>query len=137
MPAEPMRIGPLLEKYPDMIDPLFLYYGSNKLFHIPEKGYIDFSSQGIWSVAGVKSLTYNEYLDIQISSLNKTRKWLEKCYYNTPVWFYGQIDKVGRNYVCFKNMYVCGIYQEGDVFYGREEYVWMDRYGFEALRNGD
>ena len=31
MPAEPMRIGPLLEKYPDMIDPLFLYYGSNKL----------------------------------------------------------------------------------------------------------
>ena len=25
-----MRIGPLLEKYPDMIDPLFLYYGSNK-----------------------------------------------------------------------------------------------------------
>ena len=30
MPAEPMRIGPLLEKYPDMIDPLFLYYGSNK-----------------------------------------------------------------------------------------------------------
>lgn len=26
-----MRIGPLLGKYPDMIDPLFLYYGSNKL----------------------------------------------------------------------------------------------------------
>ena len=25
-----MRIGSLLEKYPDMIDPLFLYYGSNK-----------------------------------------------------------------------------------------------------------
>lgn len=100
-------------------------------------GIIQFSPEGMKEVVGAEKLTYDEYLEIQFNSLHKQRSSFEQCYFETPVEFKGQIEKITQKHICFKRIYVCGMRSDGICFDGKEDHVWMDVKGFEALKVGD
>ena len=89
-------------------------------------------------VVGGENLTYNDYLDIMKESGNKTRKYFELCYYDSFYnHFKGQIEKKSKGRICFKRIFVSGMYGDGFCFEGREDHVWMEDKGFEPYAVGD
>lgn len=102
-----------------------------------EGGVINFNPDSLSEVVGAEKMTYDEYLDVQISSLGKTRSYFELCLLNHVIEFKGQIERINKGNVCFKRIYISGMYPDGTMFDGREVHVWMDRKGFEDLRVGD
>lgn len=102
-----------------------------------EGGVINFNPDSLSEVVGAEKMTYDEYLDVQISSLGKTRSYFELCLFNHVIEFKGQIERINKGNVCFKRIYISGMYPDGTMFDGREDHVWMDRKGFEDLRVGD
>lgn len=102
-----------------------------------EHGPINFNPNRLSDVVGAEKMTYDEYLDVQIASLGKTRTYFECCFYNCVLEFKGQIEKINKSRVCFKRIFVTGMCLDGEVFCGREEHVWMDKNGFESLHIGD
>lgn len=89
-------------------------------------------------VVGGENLTYDEYLDIIKESGCKTRHYFELCYYDSFLNdFKGQIEKRSKRKICFKRIFVSGMYSDGLCFYGREDHVWMDDKGFEQYEVGD
>lgn len=113
------------------------YYGDN-IIVAAEKGPIDFSPKRMKDVVSSKPITYDEYLDIQIQSWGKSRSWLEMCYYNLPSEFKGKIETKGNGKICFKKIFVTGMYPDDCSFFdGKEEHVWMDAKGFEKFHIGD
>lgn len=102
-----------------------------------EFGNIDFSLNGKVDIVGSEKLSYDDYLDIQIQSYGKQRSWFAMCYYNIPCEFMGCIEKKTKKNICFKRIYVSGMYPDGDCFEGKEDHVWMDIQGLEDFKVGD
>lgn len=65
-------------------------------------------------INGGGKLTYDDYIDIQIRSPGKQRTWFKMCYYNIPCNFMGCIEKKAKKNICFKRIYVNGMYPDGD-----------------------
>ena len=40
-------------------------------------------------------------------------------------------------HVCFKRIFISGMYTDGRMFDGKEDHVWMDKSGFEEYAVGD
>lgn len=77
-------------------------------------GIIPFDPDMMKDVVGGEKLTYDEYLEIMKASGNKTRQYFELCYYGGVLSnFKGQIEKKSKGMVCFKRIYVSGIYSDG------------------------
>lgn len=45
------------------------------------------------------------------------------CYHETPLEFAGEVEKINKDNICFKRIYVCGMYREGECFDGKEDHV--------------
>lgn len=102
-----------------------------------EGGVVCFDPDGLKEIVGAEDMTYDEYLDTQIRSLGKCRSYFEACYFNFPMSFQGQIEKLTKDYVCFKRILVSGMFPDGDIFDGKEDHVWMSKSGFELFEVGD
>ena len=59
------------------------------------------------------------------------------CYYYIPLEFKGEIERITRKAVCFKRIYVLGMYPDGMCFDGKEDHVWIDKHGIEGYCVGD
>lgn len=113
------------------------YYG-RKCSVQTEWGMIDFDPDEIRKVEGGEKLSYEEYLDIMKGSGRKIRRYFELCYYNCcGCDFKGQIEKKSKGNICFKRIFVSGMYGDGTCFYGKEDHVWMSENGFERYQGGD
>ena len=88
-------------------------------------------------VVGAEKMTYDEYLDVQIASLGKLRREFVNLYFNIPMGFKGEIEKVNKDKVCFKRIFTLGMFFDGGMFDGKEDHVWMDKKGFEKFKVGD
>lgn len=130
------KAAPLLEKYPNMEGYIVCNYEEN-IIAMTEGGDVNFNPQSLIDLVGGEKLSYNDYIDIQIQSFGKQRGWFKTCYYEMPAEFKGQIDRVTKNTVCFKRIFVTGMYSDGTFFDGKEDHVWMDRSGFEEYAVGD
>jgi len=129
----------LIQKYQDNEDMKALLIGhyGDDIMVMSEFGNIDFSLNGKVDIVGGKKLSYDDYLDIQIQSYGKQRSWFAMCYYSIPCEFMGCIEKKTKKNICFKRIYVSGMYPDGDCFEGKEDHVWMDIQGFEDFKVGD
>lgn len=101
-----------------------------------EGGVIFFNPDSQKDVVGAEKISYDEYIDIQLASLGKTRTDFLNLYMNIPLEFKGQIEKINRDRVCFKRIFVCGMFPDGTTFDGREDHVWMEKKGFEKYQVG-
>lgn len=100
-------------------------------------GIIDYDPDKMKDVVGGEKLTYDEYIAIQKQSLGKLRGSFQLCYYTHPMGFKGQIDRCTDSKICFKRIYVDGMYPDGLCFEGKEDHVWMELKGFEQFKPGD
>lgn len=135
-----IRAATLIKKYQDNADikELLLGHYGDDILVLSEFGNIDFSLNGKAGVVGGERLTYDDYLDIQIQSSGKQRSWFAMCYYNLPSEFMGCIERKTKKNICFKKIYVSGMYLDDcDFFTGKEDHVWMDIRGFEDFKTGD
>ena len=115
------------------------YYGSKTGLKV-YGGIIDFDPDKQKDVVGGEKITYDEYLDLQMEaceSKGKARWNFAMCYYNIPLKFMGQIERIREKAVCFKRIYVSGMYFDGTCFDGKEEHVWIDKHGLEQYAVGD
>ena len=112
------------------------YYGQKTVVWT-EWGAINFNPESLKKVVGGKRLSYDEYLDLQKNSNGKARHYFRLCFHTVPLGFKGQIEKCTKDRVCFKRIYVDGMYPDGACFEGKEDHVWMEREGFEKYREGD
>lgn len=104
---------------------------------LSEYGSIDFSPSTLKDIVGGEKLSYNDYLYIQFCSAGKQRTWFKTCYYNIPIEFRGKIERFTKKAVCFKAIYVSGMYPDGTMFNGKEEHVWIDSIYFKDYEVGD
>lgn len=112
------------------------HYGAKVTVSL-EGGVVLFDPDSQKKVVGAESMTYDEYLDLQIASLGKMRCDFMNLYFNIPLGFKGEIQKINREHVCFKRIFTSGMFFDGGLFDGREEHVWMEKKGFEEFRAGD
>lgn len=128
----------LIAKYPDEESLLALYYGETDCV-LEEGGIILFDPASQRNVAGAEKFSYNEYLDVQFASLGKKRRsYLADCFFNAAVSsFKGQIEKITSKHICFKRIFISGMYSDGTMFDGKEDHVWMDKSGFAEYDVGD
>lgn len=111
------------------------YYGQ-KTCVLEEGGAIIFDPDSQKEVVGAEKMTYDEYLDVQIASLGKQRGYFAMCYFNYPMEFRGEIEKCTAQKVCFKRIFVEGMFNDGEMFDGKEDHVWMDRGPFSNIKEG-
>lgn len=102
-----------------------------------EGGFIFFDPGSLKEVVGAETMTYDEYLDVQFQSMGKMRSYFEMCYFNYAMEFKGQFERMTKNNVCFKKVFVSGMYSDGIMFDGKEDHVWMDKSGFDSYHIGD
>ena len=127
----------LVSKYPDKKNLLGTYYGEDQLV-MKEGGVILFHKDSQLRVVGAEKLSYNEYLDVQFASLGQPhRSYFAACFFNIPLGFKGQIQKINSKHVCFKRIFTSGMYPDGEMFDGKEDHVWLDISGFEDFAVGD
>lgn len=103
-------------------------------------GIIDFNPDKQKDLVGGDKITYDEYLDLQMLACENKGgvRWdFARCYYFIPLEFKGEIDRVTRKAVCFKRIYVSGMYPNGNCFDGKEDHVWIDKKGLEEFVVGD
>lgn len=113
-----------------------VHYGSEAVYQ-SEWGTIDFDPERKNEVVGGDKLTYDEYLEVLKASCGKCRSWFETCYYECALGFKGEIEKKTKDKICFKRIYVSGMYRDGTCFDGTEDHVWMDIKDFEIYQVGD
>lgn len=133
------KAAALIRKYRNneyVKDLLAYHYGSNTVV-LTSLGTLDFSPDGMANIVGGEKLTYDDYIDIQIQSFGKYRSSFQMCYYNMPGEFKGCIERKTKKNICFKRIYVSGLFPDGDGFEGKEDHVWMDIHGFEKFEAGD
>ena len=111
-------------------------YGQNVCTMV-EGGSIDFDPKKCKEVVGAEQMTYDEYLDVQFASLDKTRGGFACCFYNFTMGFKGHIERFAKGRVCFNAIYLEGMYPDGEMFEDKEDHVWMDITGFEDFQVGD
>lgn len=102
-----------------------------------ENGIIDFDPDKMKDVVGGEKLSYDEYIEIQERSAGKVRSSFQLCYHEISFGFKGQIERRTKDKICFKRIYVEGMYSDGTCFEGKEDHVWMDSAGFEQFAQGD
>lgn len=92
---------------------------------------IDFLLQSMKEVFGGEKLTYEEYLDAQIAIGWDIRGWFFLYHHEVLLSFAGQIERITKKNICFKRIYVSGMYMDGECFNGKENHVWMfvERFG--------
>lgn len=115
------------------------YHGSKTGLQV-YGGIIDFDPYKQKDLVGGEKITYDEYLDLQMMACEnkgKVRWDFAMCYYYTPLEFWGQIERITGKAVCFKRIYVSGMYSDGICFDGKEEHVWIDKRGLEKYVVGD
>ena len=112
------------------------HFGANVCISM-DNGVLLFDPDSQTDVIGAEKMSYDEYLDVQIASLGKLRLGFMNLYFNIPMGFKGQIEKINKTKVCFKRIYTCGMYLDGDMFVGIEDHVWMDKLGFDQYCVGD
>lgn len=115
------------------------YYGSKTGLQV-FGGIIDFDPETQKDLVGGKRLSYDEYLDLQMlscESKEKIRGSFALCYYYVPLEFKGQIERVTTKAVCFKRIFVLGMYPDGMCFDGKEDHVWIEKKGLEKYKVGD
>ena len=137
--AKGRQAAALIRKYQDneKIKEILMEYYGDDIVVLSEIGSLDFSPVRMADIVGGEKLTYDDYIDIQIRSSGKQRSWFEMCYYNSPSKFIGCIEKKGKKNICFKRIYVSGMYSDGEGFEGKEDHVWMGIQGFENFKVGD
>lgn len=127
----------LIKKYPEEKDLLALHYGEDACV-CEERGLIFFKPDSRKDVVGAEKLSYDEYLDVQLASLGRNyRAGFAHGIFNCLLHFKGQIEKFSTKHVCFKRIFISGMYPDGEMFDGKEEHVWMDQAGFEVFHVGD
>lgn len=138
--AKKCAMGDLVRKYSDdewMVKTIEGGYGK-KIVSMEEGGSIDFDPEGLKTVVNGERLTYNDYIDAQIQAIGYTHSGFQQCFYNHPIEFKGQIERISKDRrVCFQRIYISGMYPDGECFESKEDHVWMDRVGFETLHVGD
>ena len=115
------------------------YYGSKTGLQV-FGGIIDFDPDRQKDLVGGDKITYDEYLDLQMmacESKEKARWDFAMCYYYHPLEFKGEIERITKAAVCFKRIYVSGMYDDGICFDGKEDHVWIDKHGLEDYKVGD
>ena len=103
-------------------------------------GIIDFDPDRQKDLVGGDKITYDEYLDLQMMACERkgsVRWYFALCYYYIPLEFKGEIERITEKKVCFKRIYVLGMYQDGMCFEGKEDHVWIDKQGLEQYQVGD
>lgn len=135
-----IKASALLRKYRDNDAAralLAAYYGDD-ITVMSQFGCLDFSPAGMADIVGGEKLSYDDYIDIQIKSAGRQRSWFEMCYHNFPDEFVGCVERKSKDRICFRRIYVSGMYSDGiEFFEGKEDHVWMDLQGFEDFEVGD
>lgn len=131
------KASALIKKYPNEKELIVNYYGENECRSI-ERGIIFFNLDSRQEVVGAEKMSYDEYLDVQLASLGYDyRHGFANGIFNELLEFKGQIEKVNAEYICFKRIFISGMYPDGEWFDDKEEHVWMDKSGFEEFVVGD
>ncbi len=103
-------------------------------------GIIDFDPDRQKDLVGGDKITYDEYLDLQMMACERKGRvrWdFALCYYYIPLEFKGEIERITEKAVCFKRIYVSGMYPDGMCFDGKEDHVWIDKHGIEQYQVED
>ena len=129
----------LLKKYEgtDFYGCINAHYGSKESFQMIEGGLLNFDIEAMKDIVGAEKLTYPDFIDIQIQTGKDYRGSFMLCYYYSPIEFKGEVETFGKGTICFKRIYVDGMYPDGLMFEGKEDHVWMPAEGFGKLENGD
>lgn len=130
------KAADLLVRQPDYEEIIIANYGK-KIVQMTEGGSIDFDPDGLKGIVHGEKLTYNDYIDAQINSIGKTHSGFQWCFYNVPLGFKGQIEKVTDEFVCFQRISIEGMYFDGICSDDKEQHIWMDLQGFEGYQPGD
>ncbi|WP_024861851.1 hypothetical protein [Ruminococcus flavefaciens] len=112
------------------------HYKQDTVFYC-EDGVIYFSPDDMKKVEGTENMSYDEYLHIQFQNHSKRKSFLS-CYLNSPSEFKGCIEKLNDKFICFKRIFVTGMYLDDCSFFdGKEDHVWIPKEGFENYNVGD
>lgn len=131
------KAATLVAKYPDKKFLLAAHYGENDIANV-EGGPIFFNPNSQKDVVGAEKMSYDEYLDIQLASLGHAyRSGLTYGIFYNPLTIRGQIEKIKQEHICFKRLFISGVYPDGEIFEAHEDHVWMDPSGFEEYGVGD
>lgn len=132
------KAAALIAKYPDEESLLAIYYGEKDCV-LDEGGIILFDPASQRNVVRAEKFSYNDYLDVQFASLGKKhRPYFSDCFFSAVMsHFKGQIEKIKPKHICFKRIFISGMYTDGTMFDGKEDHVWMEKSGFEECAVGD
>ena len=129
----------LLKKYEgtEFYGAIKAHYGTKESFQHYDGGLLNFDENAMKDIVGAEKLTYPEFIDIQIQTGKHYRGSFMLCYYYDPIEFKGEVETFGKGTICFKRIYVDGMYPDGVMFEGKEDHVWMSSEGFGKLNKGD
>ena len=129
----------LLKKYEgtEFYGAIKAHYGSKESFQHYDGGLLNFDENAMKDIVGAEKLTYPEFIDIQIQTGKDYRGSFMLCYYYDSIEFKGEVETFGKGTICFKRIYVDGMYPDGIMFEGKEDHVWMSAEGFSKLEKGD
>ena len=113
------------------------HYGSKESFQHYDGGLLNFDENAMKDIVGAEKLTYPEFIDIQIQTGKDYRGSFMLCYYYDASEFKGEVETFGKGTICFKRIYVDGMYPDGNMFEGKEDHVWMSAEGFGRLEKGE
>jgi len=112
------------------------FYCKKQSYNSFDYGLIFFDPDEKNTVAGAEKISYDEFIYIQLKSHIKRIDFLN-CFINYPLRFRGCIEKINAKNICFKRIFVEGMYTDGECFDGKEDHVWMSKKGFERFKVGD
>ncbi len=131
------KAAALIAQYPNEKSLLATYYGEQDCVS-NENGIVFFSPDSQKDVVGAEKMSYDEYLSVQLASLGYDyRSGFANGFFNYLLEFKGQIEKIKAKHICFKRIFISGMYPDGVMFDDKEDHVWMDKTGFEELDVGD
>lgn len=131
------KAATLIAQYPNEKSLLTANYGKEGCVS-RENGIVFFAPDSQKDVVGAEKMSYDEYLSVQLASLGHDyRSGFANGLFNYLLGFKGQIEKVNTKHICFKRIFISGIYSDGVMFDDKEDHVWMDKAGFEELNVGD
>ena len=131
------KAAALIAQYPNEESLLATYYGEKNCIS-DENGIVFFDPDSQKDVVGAEKMSYDEYLNVQLASLGHDyRSGFANGLFNYLLEFKGQIEKIKAKHICFKRIFISGMYPDGEMFDDKEDHVWMDKAGFEELKVGD
>ncbi|MCM1231882.1 MAG: hypothetical protein NC489_17320 [Ruminococcus flavefaciens] len=131
------KAAALIAKYPNEEPLLAAYYGEKNCLSRKD-GIIFFKPDSLKEVVGAENMSYDEYLDVQLASLgHEYRSGFANGLFNYLLGFKGQIEKINAKHICFKRIFISGMYPDGVMFDDKEDHVWMEKTGFEEFAVGD